>query len=363
MLQSCRICRAGDRHGPSFSQTRESKAWPERRPTPAQHMLCWALLALSLLWWPGAAVAVEVVDASSRGVQVPERIARVLPAGPPAAVLLGALAPDLMLGWTSPVSDDARAFLSPEAARLPQVPRLTGREDVTDKVVALKPDLILDYGTVSPRYADLARATQQRTGVPTVLLDGALAEIPHTFRLLGGILHREGRADTLARFAEALLAVPVNQAVHPRVLCARGADGLTVVAPGTDLAETFTRLGWQVVAPAGQGSSRQASLDDIRTLDPDILVFSDPAMRETLAHSEEWHALRAVRDGHAMVAPSLPFGWVDEPPSINRLLGLAWLGGRDPMTLAALFNAVVYGRVLTESQLDTLLAGVHSPQP
>jgi iron complex transport system substrate-binding protein len=287
----------------------------------------------------------------------------VLPAGPPAAILLAALAPDLMLGWTSPVSDGARAFLAPEVARLPQVPRLTGREDVTDKIVALNPDLILDYGTVSPRYSDLARKTQQRTGIPTVLLDGSLAEIPHTFRLLGSILHREGRAETLARFAEVLLSAPADQAVHPSVLCARGADGLTVVAPGSDLAETFTRLGWRLVAPAGQEPSRQASVDEIRSLDPDILVLTDPGMRDTLAKSDAWRSLRAVRDGRAFIAPSLPFGWVDEPPSINRLLGLAWLGGSDPKTLVALFNAVVYGRVLTPPQLDALLAGIHSVQP
>ena len=86
-------------------------------------------------------------------------------------------------------------------------------------------------------------------------------------------------------------------------------------------------------------------------------------MRATLAQSDAWRSLRAVREGHAFVAPSLPFGWLDEPPSINRLLGLAWLGGGDPRTLAALFNAVVYGRALTAPQLDTLLAGVHSLQP
>jgi iron complex transport system substrate-binding protein len=268
-----------------------------------------------------------------------------------------------MLGWTSPVSDNARALLAPDAARLPQVPRLTGRDDATEKIVALKPDLILDYGTVAPRYSDLAKATQQRTGIPTLLLDGSLAEVPRTFRLLGGILHREDRAETLARFAEALLALPATQATHPRVLCGRSADGLTVVAPGTDLAETFNRLGWQLVAPAGQGPSRQASLDDIRALDPDVLVFADPAMRTTLAQSDTWRSLRAVRNGHAFVAPSQPFGWLDEPPSINRLLGLAWLGGGDPRTLAALFNAVVYGRVLTAPQLETLLDGVHSVQP
>jgi iron complex transport system substrate-binding protein len=326
-------------------------------------MLRRAMLALSLLWWSGAALAGTVVDATGRSVEVPEQIARVLPAGPPAAILLAALAPDLMLGWTSPVSDNARTYLSPDAARLPQVPRLTGREDVTEKIVALKPDLILDYGTVAPRYSDLAKATQERTGVPTVLLDGSLTEIPHTFRLLGGILHREGRAETLARFVEALLTAPSDQAAHPRVLCARGPDGLTVVVPGTDLAEAFTHLGWQLVAPAGQGPSRQTSIDEIRTLDPDILVFADPGMRTTLAQSEAWRSFRAVRDRHAFIAANLPFGWLDEPPSINRLLGLAWLGGSDPKTLAALFNAVVYGRVLTTPQLDTLLAGLHSLQP
>jgi iron complex transport system substrate-binding protein len=308
-------------------------------------------------------VAAGIVDATGRSVEVPERIARVLPAGPPAAILLAALAPDLMLGWTSPVLDNARALLAPEAAKLAQVPRLTGRDEVVDKIVALKPDLILDYGTIAPRYVDLAKATQQRTGIPTLLLDGSLAEIPRTFRVLGSILHREDRAETLARFAEALLASPKQRNASLRVVCARGADGLSLVAPGTDLAETFTLAGWRLVAPAGEGPSRQASLDDIRALDPDVLVFSDPAMRATLARSDAWQSLRAVREGHAFVAPSMPFGWLDEPPSINRLLGFAWLGGSDPRTLTALFNAVVYGRTLTAPQLDTLLAGVQPLQP
>jgi iron complex transport system substrate-binding protein len=64
-------------------------------------------LALCLLWWSAAALAGTVVDATCRSVEVPERIVRVLAAGPPAAVMLAALAPDLMLRWTSPMSDDA----------------------------------------------------------------------------------------------------------------------------------------------------------------------------------------------------------------------------------------------------------------
>ena len=55
-------------------------------------------------------------------------------------------------------------------------------------------------------------------------------------------------------------------------------------------------------------------------------------MRKAVAGSPQWRTLRAVREHHAYVAPDVPFGWLDEPPSINRLLGLAVLsahGGRN----------------------------------
>ena len=58
-----------------------------------------------------------------------------------------------------------------------------------------------------------------------------------------------------------------------------------------------------------------------------------------------------------------PFGWIEEPPSINRLLGLAWLRGGDPLTLAALFNASVYNHVLTPAQLLAVAGTTPSFKP
>lgn len=318
------------------------------------------ILVLMTLW-SGCTGAAELIDATGRSIQIPDRVNRIVPAGPPAAVLLDAIAPDLMVGWPSSVGKGARALLSKDAAKLPQIPRVTGREDVSEQIKMLKPDLILDYGAVTPRFADVAQTMQQRTGIPTILLDGALPNIPMTLRQLGAILHREERGELLARFAEALLALPAS-AVHPRVLYARGPEGLIVAAPNTDVTEVFTHLGWQVVAPDGQGTFRPTSIDAIRALDPDMLIFADPAMSETI-HTEAWTSLRAVREGNVLVSPSLPFGWVEEPPSINRLLGLAWLQGRDPVTLAALSSAVVYGHVLTPMERETVLAGIHSVHP
>src|SRR3954463_16059009 len=268
-----------------------------------------ACLAVCLAFCAAPVRAAEVrasmvVDAAGRAVVVPDRVQRVVPAGPPAAVLLAAIAPDLMVGWPGAVSEPARALLPPEAAVAKQIPRLTGRADVTGAVAALHPDLIIDYGEVSGRYADLAKAVQQKTGVPTLLLDGALDQIPSAVRGLGAILHREARADIIARFAEALLALPVPNA-HPTVLYARGPTGANAAAPGTDVTAVFTRLGWKVLAPEGQGTFRPVDAKAVAALDPDWLVFSDPGMADVLAHDAAWHDLRPVRDGHAVIAPHL----------------------------------------------------------
>jgi len=320
-------------------------------------------LLLILLLLSGVAHAADITDATGRTVAVPDHVARVLPAGVPAAVLLAALAPDLMLGFPNQVSPEARAQLGPEAANLPAVPHLAGsKEDVSEQIRALKPDLIVDYGDVTPAYIALASSTQATLGVPTVLFDGALADIPHVLRVLGVALHREQRAETLARLAEAMLALP-TPAEKRRVVYLRGTDPWRAAAPGTGVAEVFTRLGWQVLAPAEGGTFRPMTLPQIAMLDPDVVVFADARMRGVVAGSDAWRSLRAVRTGQAFVAPALPFGWVEEPPSINRLLGLAWLGGHDPATLAATFGAVVYGHAPTTAEVLAVVADTRPLPP
>ena len=307
-------------------------------------------LFLALLCATSTAMAAAVTDATGRTVTIPDHIERILPAGPPAEVILAAIAPGQMIGFPGPVSESARTALAPAVSGLPSEPRVTGPQDTTAAIKGLHPDLIIDYGTVSPRYKQMAQETQQKTGIPTLLFDGALDQIPTVARTMGRILHQPEQAEAVARFAEAILALPIQANNHPRVLYARGAEGLLVAAPGTDVTAIFARLGWQTVAPDGTGTFRPASVEAIRALDPDIIILSDPAAKEVL-HTAPWASLRAVRDGHAYIAPSEPFGWVEEPPSINRLLGLAWLRGGDPLTLATLANAVVYGRVLKQDQL------------
>jgi iron complex transport system substrate-binding protein len=65
------------------------------------------------------------------------------------------------------------------------------------------------------------------------------------------------------------------------------------------------------------------------------------------------------------LSPKLPFGWVDFPPSVNRLIGLWWLGKvlypqrfpEDLRTLARDFYTQFYHVTPTDPQLDKVLAG------
>lgn len=318
-------------------------------------MLASAMLALVM---PAFAVhAADVTDATGRTVSVPDHITRVLPAGQPAAVLMEMVAPDLMIGWPHKPSPEALAWLPRAAAALPATPMLTGHEDFTDQVAPLHPDMILDYGDIGERYVKLDTGLQAKTGVPTILLDGSLTQVPQALRTLGGMLGRQERAEQLARAAEAILATATaSDRFHPRVVFARGDDGLDVAAPGGTAAEVFTVMGWQVLAPDGDGPSRHASIDAIRALDPDVLMFQDEAMRAVVAGSPEWSAVRAVQQHHAYVVPGLPFGWAGQPPSINRMLGVAVLSSRPGAFEAAAtgFMTTFYNHALDVDQRLTL---------
>ena len=58
------------------------------------------------LMWPALGhgqTGRDVVDDAGRRVRVPARVSRVLAAGAPASILVFAVAPDKLIGWTSPL--------------------------------------------------------------------------------------------------------------------------------------------------------------------------------------------------------------------------------------------------------------------
>ena len=315
---------------------------------PRRRALFVRALAIGLCLFAFHARAGSLADATGDQISLPDSPARVLPAGPPAAILLAAVAPDLMLGWPHQ-PDPSGAYLSPRLAGLADVPRLSGRDaDIAAILARTKPDLVIDYGDTAPRYAALARRIRA-AGTPALLIDGSLAATPAALRLLGQALHRQDRAEMLARIAEAILARPAGEAHKAMYL--RGDDALIAAAPDSNAAALFHQLGWTLLAPPGTEAFRPVTAAEIARLDPDIVVFADPAWRARAATDPIIAGLRAARTGGLLVAPALPFEIIAEPPSLNRLLGLAWLGGADLGDMFALFSASFYDRVADRATL------------
>ncbi len=117
---------------------------------------------------PRLARAATVTDATGRAIAIPDGVERIFAAGPPASILLYTFAPELLLGWTRSPEPAQCGFLGPGACDKPEVGRLTGRGNTTnlEVLLKLKPDLILDVGTVNDTYISLASRVQERPAFP-----------------------------------------------------------------------------------------------------------------------------------------------------------------------------------------------------
>src|SRR6202007_2075731 len=101
-------------------------------------------------------------------VPVAAKATRVSPAGPPAAILLYTLAPDLLIGWPRANRPEECEYMLPDVCTRPEGGRITGRGNTAnlEVVLALKPDLILDSGATNPTFVSLAARVQEQTGIP-----------------------------------------------------------------------------------------------------------------------------------------------------------------------------------------------------
>jgi iron complex transport system substrate-binding protein len=289
--------------------------------------------AAAVLSAPCAARAARVfVDDTGRRIALPARVDRVFAAGPPASVAVFALASGKLLGWPRALRGEEARFMAPVAATLPETGRLTGRGDTTnlEVLLSLRPDLIVDVGTVSRTTIDLADRIQQRTGIPYVLLDGTFPRTASMLRRLGGALVEDESGDRLARLSARIVerlaahASATPPAARPRVYYGRGPQGLETGGPGSINVEILEFAGLANVA-AGPASLFTVSPEQLLVWNPDTLILLDAPLARAVVADARWRGIEAIARRRVFVPPRLPFGWIDFPPGINRLAGLLWI--------------------------------------
>jgi len=322
---------------------------------------------------PRVAQAAIVTDAAGRAITIPEKVERIFPAGPPAAILVYTLAPELLLGWTRSPEPGQCAFLGPGACDKPEVGRLTGRGNTTnlEVLLSMKPELVLDVGTINDTYVSLATRVQEQSGIPYALLDGRFDAVVPLYRKLGELTHRPDQAEALARYADETIKTiksriaTVSEAQRPRVYYGRGPNGLETGLGGSINVETIEFLGAHNVAAERRGGLATVSVEQVLAWNPEVIITIEPTFAATVKTDPIWAPIKAVQTARIYLSPRLPFGWVDFPPSVNRLIGLWWLAkafypDRFPEDLRSLtreFYQRFYHMTPSDEQIDNVLSG------
>jgi len=292
----------------------------------------WQVAILAVWCGAGARAAVAqtpFMDDAGRSVVIPREVERVFAAGAPAEVLLYTLVPEKLAGRNR-VPTEAELELIPPQHRTPrQIVNLPERDDprYDTELLALDVDVYIDYGTIDDDYVAALEAISERAGIPGIILDGALENVPTTYRRLGAALGAAERGERLAQEAERLVGKYRGVLADPRVriYLACSQNGLTPCVEGHSSGEVAALLGASNVGgKIGEPGRRTLTVDEIRERAPDVVIAQSKSAAESLRASPEWQRVPAVAAGRVYAAPDLPFNW-SRPPSVNRLPSLIWL--------------------------------------
>ena len=316
--------------------------------------------------------AADFVDSAERYVVVPDRVGRVMAADQSAAVLVFVLAPEKLVGWSRPLSREQRVYLPAKFARLPVVGQLGSPTPTTgaDAVARLQPDLIIDTGIVSPESAARADAVQQQTKIPYILLDGSIQRIPDTLATVGAMLGVAERGQDLGSYARYAIdglrgrLLITESTSRPLVYYGRGTDGLETGLAGAQVMADIDQAGViNVAARLGRGELTRVTRDQILAWNPAVIIAQQRSFYNALQRDRGWRGLAAVGDKRVYLTPADPFGWIDDPAGVNRIIGLPWLTAlfypdvyqEDLRASVRDFYDKFYRVQLTDRQLETLV--------
>lgn len=280
-----------------------------------------------LLIGSGAALAAPSCQRSP-----PPGRADVVAAGQTAALLVWAVARHRLAGWPRRPDPKCLAALPALASTLPELGALAsggGRPANLEAIAALKPGLAIDYGDIDATYRALDERMTKRLAVEWRLLDGALSRIPAAIREAADLLEVGRAAEPLAAQAADVLRRWSKAPAGPSFYYARGADGLETGFRGALATEVLEGAGWTNVAEGGRDIGR-VEREQVVAWDPEAIVTLNPAFAATAVRETAWKWRRDGTRRRVLLVPDLPFGWIDRPPSVNRLLGCAWVA--DPKT-------------------------------
>ena len=279
---------------------------------------------------------VSFTDSSGRVVEIPATIDRVAPSGAVATMFLSAFAPEKMCTVSGNPSKEQMEYLPEELASLPETGQMYGSKATLnlEELLASGAELVIDLGDYKDGIQEDLDALQSQIGIPVIFIEANMKNMASAFRTLGKVLSMEERGEALGAFVDETMAMAADNKGKIKdkvsVMYAKTADGLGTNAKGSTQAQVLEIVGAEnaivVENVSDKGGGNQINLETAMMADPDVIIFTEESIYKEVSTLSGWKEMTAVKNGSYYMVPTMPYNWLGNPPSMNMLIGVWWLG-------------------------------------
>jgi iron complex transport system substrate-binding protein len=78
--------------------------------------------------------------------------------------------------------------------------------------------------------------------------------------------------------------------------------------------------------PSSLGSGNESNMEQMFLWNPEVIFFGPGDAYASAGNDPVWKEFRAIRSSAYYAVPKGPYNWMGAPPSINRYLGILWMG-------------------------------------
>ena len=311
-------------------------------------------------------------DSTGREVTVDQEISRIAVTGPLGQIVVFAIAPDMYVGIPNAWNDAAREFLDEQYVNLPVIGQLYGgKGDLNlEELLKAAPQVVIDIGEPKDSIAQDMDALTEQTGIPFVHISAYIDRMDETYTMLGELLGREEEARVLSETCTRIYnraAEMMGRVEKANLLYVTGAKGLNVLARGGFQSTVIDMMSNNLAVVenvSSKGTGNEVDMEQILNWNPDVIIFSEDSIYETVGEDLLWQSVAAIANNAYYEVPFGPYHWLAQPASVQRLLGIMWMGkllypeaaDYDLYDEVAQYYQLFYHCDLTQAQYDKLMA-------
>ena len=310
---------------------------------------------------------VQFEDSCGRTVEIPSNPKKVAASGSMAQQVIMTFDPSVLCGLSSELTADEEKCFGIKSADYKVFGALYGTKGSFNKeeVVAAGTELVIDIGEAKKGIVEDLDQLQESLGIPVIHIEATIDTYDQVYTTLGKILGNEKRATELANYCKKAMsdsqAAMAKVSDEARVSVAFLTDETHGLAQGSFHAALIDMVATNAIVAdsvVGNGFGNEISLEQLAVWDPDVLLIQSADLYAKVGDDPAWSSLSAVQNGTYYLVPSVPYGWLNSPPSVNQVLGAQWLPhllypelvGADAKDIVKSYFETMYGYKISDAE-------------